>query len=148
MVYGAHRLKTPAARFKWLRLSLSAFMLLATALEGMRLCLCPQTASTFGQQCHAEDACCGSPASGDASVLEGAAHDCGHLTFDKLPPVDRVSSGSDLLTGVRVSPAALSAFRPHHAARPLVAVGRPDKHPPGAWPPYGLVVVRTEQILC
>lgn len=148
MVYGSHRLKTFAAHLKWLRLSLSAFMLLATALEGMRICLCPLTAGTFAQQCHADDACCGSPTSGAASVLERAPHDCGHLTFAALPPVGRVTLGSEDLRSLLVAPQLPTSCGLRRDALPQRSFCRSDQLPPGAWPSYGLIVVRTEQILC
>ena len=141
-------MKTLAARFKWLRLALSAFMLLATALEGMRICLCPLTAGTLAQQCHADDACCGSAASEAASALERAPHDCGHLTFAALPPVERVTLGSEDLRSLLVAPQAPPSCGFRRDALPQRSSCRADRHPPGAWPPYGLVVVRTEQILC
>jgi hypothetical protein len=148
MVYGSHRLKTLAARLKWLRLSLAAFMLLATALEGMRICLCPLTSGTLAQQCHADDACCGSVGSGPSSVIERAPHDCGHLTFAALPPADRVTLGTGDLRSLLVAPQVPPSCGFHRDALPQLSFCRSDRHPPGAWPSYGLVVVRTEQILC
>ena len=148
MASGVNRWVTLKVPFKGLRIALSALMLSATVLEGMRFCFCSLTSQLYGQACHADGACGGQSEPCSLPVLEAAAHDCGHLTFAKLPPGDRVTLGVDTLRDLLVSLPAMPYRGVRQNPLTLLSVCRPDNHPPGAWPSYGLVIMRTEQFLC
>lgn len=143
MGYKPHSMFRRRESFKGLRLLLSALFLLVHLASGMSLCLCAwSTGGGKPAACHPA-ACCEECAPCDQAGLVAAGHDCHHLTFGALQPVERVTPGSPELRGLLLGLDVMPHVAGLPAARPKMDIG-----PRHAGPPDGLALVRTTHILC
>jgi len=117
---------------------LAAAVFLASALQGVTLCLCAPDPDGCGEHCHD----CGSAAEPQTSIV---GHVCEHLTVSALQPADKVTAATAKSSGAPLQ--TPSPHGPQTGAKATLGFnGR--ARPPGVLSPQFTFIAHSAQMLC